>query len=83
MAGAFELEMMKMTDASRVVYFRSANGIHEVRLPPVDAALAVGHHPHEWSYDANKFADPPEGFVFSESNGGGLGRIAGASVRAD
>jgi hypothetical protein len=29
------------------------------------------------------FADPPEAFVFSEGDGGGRGRIAGASVKAD
>jgi hypothetical protein len=64
------------------VYFKSSTGVHEVQLPVVDADLAVNHHRHEWSLDG-KFAPAPEGFVFSAGDGGGLGRIAGASVKAD
>jgi hypothetical protein len=68
----------------RTVYFRNAAGeVHPVRLPAIEAASACGRHPHEWSYSADKFADPPEGFVFSEGDGGGIGRVQGASVKAD
>jgi hypothetical protein len=68
----------------RTVYFRNAAGeVHPVRLPAIEAASACGRHPHEWSFTADKFADPPEGFVASEGNGGGRGRVQGASVRAD
>ena len=67
----------------KTVYFRNADGVHEVRLPAVDAVLACRKHPHEWSLDGKTFVEPPEGFVPSEGDGGGRGRIAGASVRAD
>lgn len=68
----------------RTVYFRNAAGeVHPVKLPAVDAVLACRKHPHEWSLDGETFADAPEGFVFSEGDGGGRGRIAGASVRVD
>jgi hypothetical protein len=65
------------------VFFRTRAGVHEVQLPPIEAANACRKHPHEWSTRADKFADPPEGFVASEGNGGGIGRVRGASVRAD
>jgi hypothetical protein len=64
------------------VYFKSADGVHAVKLPAGEALSATRKHPHEWSL-TRVFADPPEGFVFSEGDGGGRGRIAGASVRAD
>jgi len=68
----------------RTVFFRNAAGeVHPVRLPAVDAVLTCHKHPHEWSLDGKTFAYPPEGFVFSEGNGGGRGRIQGASVRVD
>jgi hypothetical protein len=39
-----------MSDANRTVYLRNAAGeVHAVRLPPVDALLAVRYHPVEWS----------------------------------
>jgi hypothetical protein len=63
------------------VYFRSASGIHEVQLPAIEAVQACRRHPHEWSLTPDTFAQPPEGFVFSEGNG--HGRVQGASVRAD
>jgi hypothetical protein len=64
------------------LFFRSATGIHEVRLPANEAVLAAIKHPHEWSLDG-KFAPAPEGWQPSEGDGGGLGRVQGASVRAD
>jgi hypothetical protein len=64
------------------VYFRSRDGVKEVKLPAVDAVLTCRKHPHEWSL-TGVFADPPEGFVASEGNGGGRGRVQGASVRVD
>lgn len=68
----------------RTVYFRNAAGeVHPVRLPTIEAASAVRQHPHEWSFTADKFAEPPEGFVPSEGSGGGIGRVRGASLRAD
>jgi hypothetical protein len=69
-----------MTDTTRVVFFRGLDGIHEVRLPPVDAVLACHHHPIEWALTRDGHAPAPEGFVFSEGDGGGMGH---ASVRVD
>jgi hypothetical protein len=69
---------------TRTVYFRNAAGeVHPVRLPAVDAVLACRKHPHEWSLRPDTFTEPPEGWVGSEGDGGGRGRIAGASVKAD
>ena len=65
------------------VYFRSRDGVKEVKLPAVDAVLTCRKHPHEWALTPDTFADPPEGFVFSEGDGGGIGRVQGASVKAD
>ena len=68
----------------KTIYFRNAAGeVHPVRLPELDAINACRKHPHEWSLDGETFTEPPEGFVFSEGDGGGRGRIAGASARAD
>ena len=67
----------------KTVYFLAADGVHEVRLPAVDAVLVCNRLPHEWSIDGKTFAEPPEGFVPSEGDGGGIGRVRGASVRAD
>jgi hypothetical protein len=75
------LELMTMSDANRTVYFRGLDGIHAVLLPATDALLAVRHHPVEWSLTLDGHAQAPDGFVFSEGDGGGIG--AGASVRAD
>jgi|HubBroStandDraft_4_1064222.scaffolds.fasta_scaffold3485541_1 hypothetical protein len=72
-----------MIDTTRIVFFRSARGVHEVRLPAVDAVLVCHKHPVEWALTPGGHAAAPEGFVFSDSDGGGRGRIAGASVRAD
>jgi hypothetical protein len=67
----------------KIVYFRNAAGeVHPVKLPAVHAVLTCRKHPHEWSL-TGVFADPPEGFVASEGNGGGRGRVQGASVRVD
>ncbi|HZZ22897.1 MAG TPA: hypothetical protein VFE60_10145 [Roseiarcus sp.] len=68
----------------RTVFFRNAAGeVLPVQLPPIEAANACGKHPHEWSTRADRFANPPEGFIASEGNGGGIGRVRGAGVRAD
>ena len=67
----------------RTVSFRSRDGVHEVKLPELEARLACRKHPWEWSPDGKTFADPPEGWQPSEGDGGGSGRIQGASVRAD
>jgi hypothetical protein len=73
-----------MTDTTRTVYFRNAAGeVHPVRMGPVDAVLVCHKHPVEWALTRDGHAQAPEGFVFSEGDGGGRGRIAGASVRAD
>jgi hypothetical protein len=67
----------------KVVFFKNALGeVHEVTLPEVDAIASCWKFPWEWSFDG-VFAEPPEGFVFSHGNGGGRGRVPGASVRAD
>jgi hypothetical protein len=68
----------------RTVYFRNlAREVHPVQLPALEAINACHEHPWEWSLDGKTFADPPEGFVFSEGNGGGIGRVRGAAVRVD
>jgi hypothetical protein len=63
-------------------YFKSADGVHAVKLPAGEALQATRKHPHEWSL-TRVFADPPAGWIPSEGDGGGRGRIAGASVKAD
>jgi hypothetical protein len=80
MAGASDLETMTM-DAT--VYFKSADGVKAVRLPANEALQATRRHPHEWALTRFGFADAPEGWQPSEGDGGGRGRIAGASVKAD
>jgi hypothetical protein len=80
MAGASDLELM-MTEL-KTVYFRSRDGVHEVKLPAVDAVLTCRKRPHEWSL-SGVFAEPPEGFVPSEGSGGGIARVRGGSVRVD
>jgi len=66
------------------VYFKNAEGeVHPVRLPALEAVTACQRHPHEWARTADGFASPPEGAVFSIGNGGGRGRLLGASARAD
>jgi hypothetical protein len=68
----------------RIVFFRNAAGeVHPVCLPALEAVTACRRHPHEWSFTADKFAAPPKGFVASEGNGGGIGRVRGAGVRAE
>lgn len=64
------------------VYFKSADGVKAVKLPAHEALTCTRKHPHEWSL-TKVFAEPPPGWVPSEGDGGGRGRIAGASVRAD
>jgi hypothetical protein len=64
------------------VYFLSSSGVHPVKLLASEALQATRKFPHEWSL-TRVFADPPDGFVFSEDDGGGRGRVQGASVRAD
>jgi hypothetical protein len=64
------------------VYFKAADGVHPVKLPASEALSATRKFPWEWS-STRVFAEPPEGWQPSEGDGGGRGRIAGASVRAD
>jgi hypothetical protein len=64
------------------VYFKSSTGVHPVKLPASEALQATRKFSHEWSL-TRVFAEPPEGFVFSEGDGGGRGRVQGASVKAD
>jgi hypothetical protein len=64
-------------------YFRGLDGISEVRLRVADAVELCHDHPIEWALMPASFARAPAGFVFSEGDGGGRGRIAGASVRAE
>ena len=64
------------------VYFKSASGVHPVKLPAGEALSCTRKFPFEWSL-TRVFADPPEGWVPSEGDGGGRGRVQGASVRAD
>ena len=64
------------------VYFKSADGVKAVKLPANEALSCTRKHPWEWSL-TRVFADPPEGWVPSEGNGDGCGRVQGASVRAD
>jgi hypothetical protein len=83
MAGALRLEL-NMIDTARTAYFKDAAGeVHPVKLPAVDAVLTCRKHPHEWSLTPDTFAEPADGFMFSEGDGGGRGRISGASVKAD
>jgi hypothetical protein len=72
-----------MTELTTVFFRNLAGEVHEVRLPALEAVNACHKHPHEWSLDGKTFAEAPEGFIASEGNGGGLGRVQGASVRAD
>jgi hypothetical protein len=65
------------------VFYKAADGVKAVKLPAGEALQATRRHPHEWSLTRYGFADPPAGWVPSEGDGGGRGRIAGASVRAD
>jgi hypothetical protein len=72
-----------MTDTV-TCYFRNAAGeVHEVTLPALEAVHACNRHPVEWSFTPLGFAPANEGFVPSEGDGGGRGRIRGASVRVD
>jgi hypothetical protein len=71
-----------MTEQHFTVYFKSASGVQQVKLPAGEALQATRKHPHEWSL-TRVFAHPPAGFVFSEGDGGGIGRVQGASVRVD
>jgi len=65
------------------VYFKNAEGaVSPVKLVPLDANHAVQRRPRHWSRTADGFASPPEGAVFSTGDGGGRGRLAGASVKA-
>ncbi len=67
-----------------VVYFKNAAGeVHPVRLPALEAAHATRAHPHEWSLDGKTFAPPPAGYVPATGNGGGIGRLLGATASAD
>jgi hypothetical protein len=77
---AFDLELMKMSETP--VFFKSADGVKAVRLPANEALQAVRRHPHEWSL-TRVFAEPPAGWVPSEGDGGGRGRVQGSSVRTD
>jgi hypothetical protein len=71
-----------MTELTTIFFRNAAGEVHPVKLPAIEALSAIRKHPHEWSL-TGVFADPPEGFVPSEGNGGGIGRVQGASVRVD
>jgi hypothetical protein len=64
------------------VYFLSSSGVKPVKLPASEALQATRKFPHEWSL-TRVFAEAPEGWQPSEGDGGGRGRVQGASVRAD
>jgi hypothetical protein len=64
------------------VYFLSATGVHPVKLPASEALSATRKFPWQWSL-TRIFAEAPEGWAPSEGDGGGRGRVQGASVRAD
>ena len=61
------------------VFFKSATGVHPVRLGVTEALQATRKHPHEWSL-TRVFADPPEGGQPSGGDGGG--RADACKVRA-
>jgi hypothetical protein len=85
-----------MADELVTVFRKSANRrIEAVDVSRDEAEHAVSRWPFAWSltpdpkwfarwpWPPGVFAEPPEGFVPAESNGGGRGRVQGASVRAD
>jgi hypothetical protein len=59
----------------KTVYFRSASGVHEVKLPATEALLAVRRHSYEWPLTPDTFTEAPEGWVPSEGNGGDRGNV--------
>jgi hypothetical protein len=71
-----------MTELANV-YFRNAAGeVHPVDRPAIEAIRAIRRYP--WEYSLSRiFADVPEGVELAEGDGGGRGRVQGASVRAD
>ena len=69
---------------SFTVYHRGADGVERLQLPAAEALRRTRKEP--WAYSLSRvFPDPPPGWVPSEGNGegGGRGRVQGASVRAD
>jgi hypothetical protein len=72
-----------MSDTIVTVYHRNAAGVHEVRLPEIEATRAVGRFPWEWSGTAAGHTDPPEGFVASTGPAGGLAHLRGSSIAFD
>jgi hypothetical protein len=64
------------------VYFLSSSGVHAVKLPASEALQATRKFPWEWSL-TRVFAEAPECWQPSAGDGGGRGRVQGASVRAD
>jgi hypothetical protein len=69
-----------MTEQMTTVYFKSADGVKAVKLPANEALQATRKHPFEWSLTRFGFADPPEGWIPSQGNGGGIG-VRGTSIR--
>jgi hypothetical protein len=65
------------------VFFKSADGVKAVKLPAGEALQATRRWPHEWSLTRYGFAEPPAGWQPSADDGGGRGRVQGASVKAD
>lgn len=62
---------------TKEVFFRDADGkVYPCRLALIDAAFAVGAHPHEWSNDKDKFAARKKGEPVGEPVG--PDRIVGA-----
>jgi len=68
-----------MADEVVIVFFKGADSVHEVRLPALEAILAVRKHPHEYSL-TGAFVDPPPGFVAATGPAGGLAPLRGASI---
>ncbi len=70
-----------MAEDLKIAYFRNGTGeVHSVKLPPIEAVNAANKFPWEWSLDG-RFAPVPEGAMTSPGDGGGRGRVQGASVR--
>lgn len=71
---------------TKEVFFKDADGkIYPCRLALIDAAFAVGNHPHEWSYDKEKFAARKKGEVAGDPVGpnGIVGRTGGDPTKND
>lgn len=71
---------------TKEVFFKDADGkIYPCRLASIDASFAVGAHPHEWSYDKDKFASRKKGEPLGEPVGpaGVVGLTGGDPTKVD